>query len=98
MLSEVGTPRVRRAFCAAPLLVVCAALLFGSAITASATNDHTTRSDVSANLANRAFVRWLAKHHPGFKGPSACPSSHSARQANGGILCIAEIHKGERYV
>ena len=43
-------------------------------------------------------MRWLATHHPGFTGPSVCPSSRSAREANGGIRCVAEIHKGLRYI
>src|SRR4051794_5688557 len=97
MPTGVGSPRIRRAFCAAPLLVVCA-LLLGSGGPASATSGRTTRSDVLTNRAEQAFGRWLAQHHPGFEGPSVCPSSHSAQQHNGGILCLAEIHDGERYV
>ena len=90
---------------AVPGVVLASALLVaacGSGHSAShqkIVHDHTaTRSVASANVAERAFVRWLAKHHPGFQGPSVCPSSRSAREANGGILCVAEIHKGRRYI
>lgn len=43
-------------------------------------------------------MRWLGKRHPGFHGPSVCPMSRNAREANDGIRCVAEVHKGRRYI
>jgi len=43
-------------------------------------------------------VHWLGRHHPGFRGPSVCPSRRSAPQMGGGILCLAEIHQGLHYI
>jgi hypothetical protein len=52
----------------------------------------------STNIAEGAFASWLKTHHPGFVGLSVCPSSRGAQDANHGIVCLAEIHKGTRYL
>jgi len=81
------------------IVAILGAIAASATLALAASNGHTAaRSAASANVAERAFVRWLAKHHPGFQGPSVCPSSRSARAANGGIRCVAEIHKGRRYI
>jgi hypothetical protein len=51
-----------------------------------------------ANRAEPAFRGWLATHYPRFRGPSVCPSSRGARQANDGVQCVAELHKATRYM
>ena len=84
--------------------IAAAAAILGAAAVSAAlafagSHGHApSRSVASTNVAERAFVRWLVKHHPGFQGPSVCPSSSDVRQNNGGIICLGEIHKGERYV
>jgi len=75
-----------------------AALTLAVSALASAPAARPMQAHASSNMAGKAFVHWLAKRHPGFKGPSVCPSSHQARQANGGIVCLAEMHKGKRCI
>ena len=76
-----------------------AAVAASATLALAASNGHTaTRSVASTNPAERAFVVWLAQHHPGYEGPGVCPISRFARETNGGIRCVAEIHKGRRYL
>jgi hypothetical protein len=84
--------------------IVAAAAVLG-AIAASASlalaatsGQNGSLSVASPSAAERTFVHWLATHHPGFQGPSVCPTSRFARETNGGIRCVAEIHKGRRYI
>ena len=49
------------------------------------------------NRIERAFVRLLAERHPGFTGSSRCPSKRDALDMSH-PPCLAEIHKGKKYV
>ena len=78
-----------------------ARLALGTALLAIVFAAPASASTISArggNKAERTFVHWLRQHHPGYVGPSVCPTSHGARETNGGIRCVAEIHRGRRYV
>jgi hypothetical protein len=65
----------------------------GSSATSSA-----PKPSGSGNPIEQAFVHLLAKQHPGYRGPSMCPSVQVARGTGERQPCIAELHRGNDYV
>ena len=68
-------------------------------LTAGCGSSHAASPNASEakNRIDRAFVLFLQGHHPGFSGPSRCPSKRAVVPEER-IPCVGEIHKGKKYV
>lgn len=78
-----------------PCTVALLALLAAGCASSGSRSEH--NAPVSRNRLEQAFVRWLDRHHPGFRGHSVCPSEGAARQPER-PPCVAELHNGTNYV
>ena len=78
-----------------PVTLGCTVALL--ALLASGCGTASPKASAAKNRIERAFVLLLAQRHPGFSGPSRCPSKLAARAVET-PPCVAEIHKGKKYV
>jgi hypothetical protein len=67
------------------------------ALAASGCGTASPEASAAKNRIERAFVLFLQENHPGFSGPSRCPSKREVHPEYR-TPCLAEIHKGKKYV